>query len=126
MKPSVVLMNLGWLLGQGGPSPQPSRFSADWSRLDATEKWVVPAISAIRKLAQRKKSVAVRLNSRQTSRDAVVLALSCIGKIKMNGISLARKLLVRFKSLVPSDLRTYYQPFIYGLVGGLSAVAFRS
>ena len=43
----------------------------------------------------------------------------------MNGISLARKLLVRFKSLVPSDLRTYYQPFIYGLVGGLSAVAFQ-
>lgn len=43
----------------------------------------------------------------------------------MNGISLAHKLLVRFKSLVPSDLRTYYQPFIYGLVGGLSAVAFQ-
>jgi chloride channel protein, CIC family len=43
----------------------------------------------------------------------------------MNGISLARKLSVRFKSLVPSDLRTYYQPFIYGLVGGLSAVAFQ-
>ena len=43
----------------------------------------------------------------------------------MNGVSLARNLLVRFKSLLPSDLRTYYQPFIYGLVGGLSAVAFQ-
>jgi chloride channel protein, CIC family len=43
----------------------------------------------------------------------------------MNGVSLARNLLVRFRSLLPSDLRTYYHPFIYGLIGGLSAVAFQ-
>jgi CIC family chloride channel protein len=43
----------------------------------------------------------------------------------MNGVSIIRAFLVRVKTALPSDLRTYYQPFIYGLVGGLSAVAFQ-
>jgi chloride channel protein, CIC family len=43
----------------------------------------------------------------------------------MDGVNLIRTLLVRFKSALPLDLRTYYHPFIYGLVGGLSAVAFQ-
>jgi CIC family chloride channel protein len=43
----------------------------------------------------------------------------------MNGVSLIRTILVRIKAALPSDLRTYYQPFIYGLVGGLSAIAFQ-
>jgi hypothetical protein len=71
------------------------------------------------------KSVADSAKSGQTRRNAVFLELGCVGEIEMNGVSLARNLLVRFKSLLPSDLRTYYQPFIYGLVGGLSAVAFQ-
>ena len=44
----------------------------------------------------------------------------------MNGLSLIRTTLVRLKAALPSDLRTYYQPFIYGVVGGLSAVAFQA
>jgi chloride channel protein, CIC family len=43
----------------------------------------------------------------------------------MNGVNLIRTILVRLKGVLPADLRTYYQPFIYGLVGGLSAVAFQ-
>jgi chloride channel protein, CIC family len=43
----------------------------------------------------------------------------------MNGVSRIRSILVRAKTALPSDLRTYYQPVIYGLVGGLSAVAFQ-
>jgi chloride channel protein, CIC family len=43
----------------------------------------------------------------------------------MNGVSLIRTFLVRVKTALPYDLRSYYQPFIYGLVGGLSAVAFQ-
>jgi CIC family chloride channel protein len=49
----------------------------------------------------------------------------CIGEIEMNGVNLIRTFLVRLKAALPSDLRTYYQPFIYGLVGGASAVAFQ-
>jgi len=44
----------------------------------------------------------------------------------MNGFSGIRNFLVRFRAALPSDLRTYYHPFIYGLVGGLSAVAFQA
>jgi H+/Cl- antiporter ClcA len=72
------------------------------------------------------KSVANSGKSGETRRNGVFLALGCMGEIEMNGVSLARNLLVRFKSLLPSDLRAYYQPFIYGLVGGLSAVAFQA
>lgn len=43
----------------------------------------------------------------------------------MNGVNLTRTFLVRIKAALPSDLRTYYQPFIYGVVGGASAVAFQ-
>jgi chloride channel protein, CIC family len=43
----------------------------------------------------------------------------------MNGVTLIRTILIRIKAALPSDLRTYYQPLIYGLVGGLSAVAFQ-
>jgi len=43
----------------------------------------------------------------------------------MNGVSRIRAFLVRLRSALPSDLRTYFHPFIYGLVGGLSAVAFQ-
>jgi hypothetical protein len=43
----------------------------------------------------------------------------------MNGVRLIRSFLVRVRSALPADLRTYYQPFIYGLVGGASAVAFQ-
>jgi Voltage gated chloride channel len=43
----------------------------------------------------------------------------------MNGVSRIRAFLVRLRSILPSDLRTYFHPFIYGLVGGLSAVAFQ-
>jgi chloride channel protein, CIC family len=43
----------------------------------------------------------------------------------MNGVTLIRNFLIRCKAALPSDLRTYYQPFIYGLAGGLSAVAFQ-
>ncbi|MFY9985538.1 MAG: hypothetical protein WAK31_12315 [Chthoniobacterales bacterium] len=43
----------------------------------------------------------------------------------MNGVSQVRNILVRVKTALPSDLRTYFQPVIYGLVGGLSAVAFQ-
>lgn len=43
----------------------------------------------------------------------------------MNGVSQVRNILVRVKIALPSDLRTYFQPVIYGLVGGLSAVAFQ-
>jgi chloride channel protein, CIC family len=44
----------------------------------------------------------------------------------MNGVSGIRVFLVRLRTALPSDLRTYYHPCIYGLVGGLSAVAFQA
>src|SRR6201987_2902253 len=44
----------------------------------------------------------------------------------MNGVSRIRDLLGRLRAALPSDLRTYYHPFIYGLVGGLSAVSFQA
>jgi hypothetical protein len=43
----------------------------------------------------------------------------------MNGVSLIRGFRVHIRSALPADLRTYYQPFIYGPVGGASAVAFQ-
>jgi len=43
----------------------------------------------------------------------------------MNGVSRIRAFLVRLRSTLPSDLPTYFHLFIYGLVGGLSAVAFQ-
>ena len=47
-------------------------------------------------------------------------------EIEMNGVSGIRNFLVRLRTALPSDLRTYYHPFIYGLVGGLSAVCFQA
>jgi chloride channel protein, CIC family len=43
----------------------------------------------------------------------------------MNGVSGIRDFLNRLRGSLPSDLRSYYHPFIYGLVGGLSAVSFQ-
>jgi len=34
-----------------------------------------------------------------------------------------RKLLVQIKSALPVELQTYFQPVIYGLVGGLASIA---
>jgi chloride channel protein, CIC family len=79
---------------------------------------------AIHKTTDRNKSVANNRKTRQTGK-ASALPWIAVGAFKMNGVSLARNFLVRLRSLLPSDLRPYYQPFIYGLVGGLSAVAFQ-
>jgi hypothetical protein len=43
----------------------------------------------------------------------------------MDGVKLIRTLLVRSKTALPLDLRTYYHPFIYGPLGRLLAVAFQ-
>jgi chloride channel protein, CIC family len=79
----------------------------------------------MRQTRYAKKSVANSPKSGQ----AIGCSLPCTKwqtEIEMNGLSGIRDFLVRSRGALPSDLRTYYHPFIYGLVGGLSAVGFQA